>query len=172
MLIATPSRLKQFGIDLGALCRRSDHVPPAIGARAVYVWNDDAQLVPRKDDVGFLSANELAMRMQVTVQAIYQKENAHEFFAVVPPARKRGRKYPTFLLDPKLDRMRMKELIELFARHVDEGVTMNDLLNFLNAVRNELDGRAAKESLLSRASADERELVLSLAQEEIHQISQ
>lgn len=170
MLIATPKRLEQLGINLGAQWRRDDAVLPSAGVHAVFVWNDVPQ--DPDDDSGFLSAKELAARMQVTVQAVYQREDAREFFAVVPPARKRGRKYPAFLLEPRLDRERLKELIELFARHESQGVNMNDLLNFLQATRGELNGRTALESLLGRAEAGERELVSNLAKEEIHRISQ
>jgi hypothetical protein len=172
MLIATPKRLEQFGIDLGAHWRRDDHMLPAAGARAVFVWDGEPDVVAANDEASFLSAKELAKRMQVTVQSVYQREEAHEFFAVVPPARKRGRMYPAFLLDSKLDRARLKELIELFASYHADGVTTNDLLNFLQATRDELGARTALESLLSRADDDERELVVNLAQEEIHRISQ
>lgn len=170
MLIATPRRLEQLGIDLGAQWRRDDNAAPRrAGVRAVFVWGDH-EAAASGEEPGFLSAKDLAARMQVSVQTVYQREDALEFFAVVPPARKRGRKYPAFLLDARLDRGRLKELIELFALHQSQGVNMNDLLNFLQATRDELGGSTALESLLARA--DDRELVLNLAQEEIHRISQ
>ncbi|MDP2322650.1 MAG: hypothetical protein Q8N51_01295, partial [Gammaproteobacteria bacterium] len=127
-----------------------------------------------KDD-GLLSADELAKRMKCTPQAVYHREQALQFFSVIPPGRKKGRKYPEFQLDPRLDDQALKRLIILFKRAEHMGVTSNDLWNFLRTLQTALQGNTAVNALLGLGTgatqADGGDVIFELAQEEIATIS-
>lgn len=171
MVIAPKQRLEQFGIDLGAQWRREDGAV-AGGARPVYVWRGPE--ASANDDFELLETKDFAARMQTSVQNIYQLEDAQRFFSVRPPGRTKGRKFPSFLLDPRLDKDRLKDLVRLFAEAAGDGITMNDLLNFLRASRDELGGRTVMDSLLActAASAEEHQIILNMALEELARVSQ
>lgn len=171
MVIAPKQRFEQLGIDLGAQWRREDGTAAGAG-RPVFVWRGPE--AGANDDLELLETKDFAARMQTSVQNIYQLEEAQKFFSVRPPGRTKGRKFPSFLLDPRLDKDRLRDLVRLFADAAGDGITMNDLLNFLRASQDRLGGRTVLESLLGRlrSSDGEHQIILNTALEELARVSQ
>ena len=97
------------------------------------------------DAQALLSADQMAQHMQCTPPAVYDREKAGEFLAVMPPGRLKGRKFPGFQLHPRLDKTLLKELIAVYR---GRGVSLNLLWSFLRTVQNDLDGSTALDVLL------------------------
>ena len=107
------------------------------------------------DAQALLSADQMAQHMQCTPPAVYDREKAGEFLAVMPPGRLKGRKFPGFQLHPRLDTTLLKELIAVYR---GRGVSLNLLWSFLRTVQNDLDGSTALDVLLCDYSASLRAL--------------
>ncbi|MBK6650135.1 MAG: hypothetical protein IPG42_10720 [Betaproteobacteria bacterium] len=124
------------------------------------------------DAQALLSAEQMARHMQCTPPAVYDREKAGEFLAVMPPGRLKGRKFPGFQLHPRLDKSLLKELI---AAYRGRGVSLNQLWSFLRTVQNDLEGGSALEVLLgdyppTLKALDEsrrRRFILDMALEDI-----
>lgn len=181
MLIATQDQFNAAGVQL---CQWQP-VPAALAARYVgfapgniFVHRDlilQNGSTKASEDDGLLSADEVAKRMKCTPQAVYHREQASQFFSVIPPGRKKGRKYPEFQLDPRLDDKALKRLIVLFKQAEPLGVTSNDLWNFLRTLQTALQGNTALNALLGLGTgatqADGGDMIFELAEEEIATIS-
>ena len=89
------------------------------------------------DDYALLTADEMASRMSCTPPTVYERESSDDFFAVIPPGRVRGRKYPAFQLNHKVDRSLLKDVIQLYKKR---GASLNNLWTFLRTSQGPLGG--------------------------------
>ena len=156
--------LPVYQVDLEQLSQHG-----TVGASSTSPSQGDADL---PDAQALLSAEQMARHMQCTPPAVYDREKAGEFLAVMPPGRLKGRKFPGFQLHPRLDKSLLKELI---AAYRGRGVSLNQLWSFLRTVQNDLEGGSALEVLLgdyppTLKALDEsrrRRFILDMALEDI-----
>jgi len=117
-----------------------------------------------------LSTAELAALMQCTTTVVYEREKAGELFAILPPGRKAGRRYPAFQVDEQLDHELFKHVLQVFR---SRGATNHQLWTFLRSANTEFDGRTPVDALLGEALApDERdEAIMDVVLEELSRIT-
>src|SRR4051812_17386279 len=109
VLVTTRAHLEKAGIDMRTLHAAGRQIQLGIGALTagqLYLHSNVAHpqgAVKSSEIASLLTAEELALRMDCTARAVYQREQAGELFSVLPPARVKGRRFPAFQLQSRLD---------------------------------------------------------------------
>ncbi|MGH8856847.1 MAG: hypothetical protein ACREXG_02275 [Polaromonas sp.] len=119
-----------------------------------------------------LTAAQVAERMHCTTAVVYDREKNGEFFALLPPARINGRRYPAFQLHERLDRHLLTKIIQEFRK---ARVSTNQLWGFLRTVQKEFGDKTAVDILLGASSpaldglsvSQRAEAVMDIANEEL-----
>jgi hypothetical protein len=183
VLIATLNQLAAAGMELAKWQPATAELAQQFAgcaARNVFVHRELAAPAPSlrgkpAEADALLNAEDFAKRMECSPQAVYHREQARQFFSVIPPGRTKGRKYPAFQLDRRLDRSSLHKLIVLFKEAETMGITTNDLWNFLRTIQSALQGNTVLNALLGvgqgASKQDDGQMIFELAEEEITVIS-
>lgn len=149
LLAITPSTLARLGISLGDLVDFGLANLSQSGRHSTSREVNVVTLPPAWGDLNreLLTAEAMAERMQCSRANVYDREKKGSLFSVLPPGRENGRRYPAFLLHPRLDAALLNDLIVQFRA---QDASTNLLWDFLRSVHKSLGGLTGVELLTAQ----------------------